>query len=314
MYASLPTGPLPALTLFQIAIAGGESTIGPTNRLDFFDCTTQQAKIPFVRLSESRTKAGIAAYGKYLVVAGGYDGEVISKTVDIIDTSDTIRTTPIQTLSLSEARMLPSVVVVESADLFFVAGGQNTVEGGTSDVVDIFSFSTGKRRQASVTPRGNGTLGVKRRAMGSATIGNYVIFLGGEESSGNGFTDSSQVDVYDVTDLAAAPRSFQLPFAFSNSPVAVLGPYLYIPASSTSQYSFSVMDTRDFTIRDIPSRPPTILQPVGVAASLGEAVVFAGGTEAETLLPTSSVSYFKCGNQARPPWHHSIRLDMTRSR
>ncbi len=139
-------------------------------------------------LSQSRYLIAIASAGDKVFYAGGMTGQYGSwinhSTIDIFNTV----TNTWAIASLSEARF--SIGAIAAGNKIFFAGGKKYANGNQtafSSTVDIYDLNTNTWSVSN--------LSVPRSGVATATVGNKVLFAGGEPA--NGFSDA--IDIYDLS-------------------------------------------------------------------------------------------------------------------
>lgn len=143
------------------------------------------------KLSVARDGLAIGSVGSKVFFAGGVVSGAASSLVDIYDGS----TNTWSTANLSLARFAIGVAAAGTKILF--AGG-STYNTGVfnfnevpSNVVDIYDAST-NTWSASTLPQSKSFCGV-------ASLGNKIVFAGGQTVSGGNLTLSSEADIFDVS-------------------------------------------------------------------------------------------------------------------
>lgn len=179
---------LAATTLNNLVLFGGGQTNPDTasSLVDLYNAST--TKLSYTNyLSEARHSLAATSIGNYAIFGGGYsisNGSASNK-IDVINSSAT--NVSVST-SLSIARF--GLAATSLGDLAFFAGGRirdNYTDPGRKNIVDIFDASLTRIRSTE--------LSAARYDLAATSIGDYVIFGGGD----GGSVGARTVDVFDTS-------------------------------------------------------------------------------------------------------------------
>ena len=217
---------------------GGEVSPDTLNTVDVFKVTENGVEaVPDHGLSLSiarRTTA--AAAGNYVLAMGGYDGSQFCDTVDVFKvTENGVEAVPDHGLTLSVGRVAYGA---GCGDYILALGGNPGAPESYSNSVDVFKVTSSGIEH--ITDHGL-SLSAARRQLATATCGNYILAMGGNEP---GLVRSNAVDVFHVTQNgveAVTGHSLSLSEGRYNLAAASCGNYiLAIGGAISNGYSNAV--------------------------------------------------------------------------
>jgi hypothetical protein len=222
-----------------------------------------QGQWSFDNLVQATCQLGSASVGTRAYFAGGFNGIGVMPNVEIYDVSTDSWDS---TITMLHPRSFPTCV--GNGTKVFFAGGMNL--SSCLNYVDIWDESAKTWSQTA--------LSVPRIGMGSASLGNRVLFAGGT----NNYTGISYnvVDIYDVTTQSwttaalSAPRGF-MGFVTSGDLAFFAGGL----NDQTSQVS-DVIDIYRFSTDSWTTATLSEARCMLAAAAVGSKIIFAGGTRA----------------------------------
>jgi hypothetical protein len=237
-------------------------------------------------LSQARMDLAVTTDGNKIFYAGGRTNQnqiwTNYSTVDIYNTS----TNTWSVASLSEARFFIGAIAVNNK--VFFAGGLKYASGNQhiySSTVDIYDINTNTWSVES--------LSIPRAKVAVATIGNKVIFAGGEPGD-NAYSD--RVDIYDLSTQSWSTASLSEP---RDDISAVTSNNKVYFAGGSSYSTYGVSNRIDIYDNSTNSWSQSILQEARMGISsiaIGNKIYWAGGVNWDLGTFTCTVEIFDITN------------------
>ena len=246
-------------------------------------------------LSVARHALSSASCGNYILAMGGYGGVNFSNAVDVFQvTTNGVTKISNHGLSLSVAR---NGLTAASCGNYILAMGGLTASNASSNVVDVFKVTT---NGVEAVQNHGLSLSVARNALTAASVGNYILAMGGSyrNTSGSGYSDA--VDVFKVTENGVEVvqnHGLTLSEARNDFAAVSCGRYVLAMGGNNSNVCSNVVDVFEVTDNGV-----TKVQNHGLslsearsfltAASVGNYILAMGGLRVGTFYNT--VDIFQC--------------------
>ena len=203
---SVARSSLAAASVGNYILAMGGYGSGLSDAVDIFHVTASGVEkvtpsTPLT-LSVARSNVAAASCGNYILAMGGYANNDVSNTVDVFEVTDTgiVNRTTDFNLTLSSGR--GNLAAASFGNYILAMGGAGGV-GNVSNAVDVFEVTdTGIVNR---TTDFNLTLSSGRDNLAAASVGNYILAMGGRGSGSGGI--SKVVDVFEVTNSGVVHRT-----------------------------------------------------------------------------------------------------------
>ena len=178
---------------YVLAMGGDAGSNTYSNAVDVFRATengVEAVSVPGLTLSVARDSLAAASAGNYILAMGGYDGTNYSNAIDIFHvTQNGVEAVSVPGLTLSVARS--DLVAVSIGDYIMALGGKDATN--SYNTVDVFRVTQSGVEAVSVPGL---TLSTARYNLAAAACGNYILVMGGKDSSGG----KNTIDIFKLTD------------------------------------------------------------------------------------------------------------------
>jgi hypothetical protein len=265
-----------------------------TSEATVYDAAAVREANPSMSLSQSRGFMGVAVAKNVLLFAGGNNANTFFDTVDAFIMPSRAR----RSLKLSRGRREPSAGAVGNHAVFAggtINCGTFTLKFCTTDEVDVLDVDTLTFAPAL-------KLRTPRYRMGVTTLGNRIIFAGGESSDGNEDhfgTLYSDITIFDRTAPTSLTESTsRLSHARSRIAAATVnGVALFVGGFDNSAAATTVVDVFDGTAWRTMGPLPTGMTHARVGV-VGGVAVFAGGSSFDRKQPSDTIVVYTASTPA----------------
>lgn len=180
--------------VYTLAMGGDAGSNTYSNAIDIFRATENGVEAVTghgLTLSVARDSLAAASAGNYILAMGGYAGsDTYSNAIDIFHvTQSGVEAVTGHGLTLSVARS--DLIAVSIGDYIMALGGKDATN--SYNTVDVFRVT--QSGVEAVTGHGL-TLSTARYNLAAAACGNYVLVMGGRDSSGG----KNTIDIFKLTD------------------------------------------------------------------------------------------------------------------
>ena len=184
--------------VYTLAMGGDAGSNTYSNAIDIFRATENGVEAVTghgLTLSVARSDLAAASCGNYILAMGGYAGsDTYSNAIDIFHvTQSEVEAVTGHGLTLSVARS--DLIAVSIGDYIMALGGKDATN--SYNTVDVFRVT----QSGVVAVTGHGlTLSTARYNLAAAACGNYVLVMGGRDSSDGKNTGKNTIDIFKLTD------------------------------------------------------------------------------------------------------------------